>query len=495
MVNPLKKNILLLLTDQHRLDSLGAYGNTICKTPHIDSLARSGIRFDNAFTPTAICTPARASLLTGMWPHKHRLLANFERNVGYMTELDKNLKLFSHYLSRTGYRCGNIGKWHVGVNNGPDQYCFEGLHYPGWAPPIDHPDYLDYLKQNGLPLFKVTDEIRGTFPNGEPGNVLSGIYKGPEEGTFTYFLGKRTIGMLKDYAGEFNRDGKPFFLMCNFFGPHLPYYLPLEYADLYDPSEISLPSGADETFKNKPRVQMNYYAHWAFDSFTKKQWQKLIAMYWGYVTMIDMQIGRILEALENLGLSQNTVVFFSADHGAFVGNHKLSDKGPAMYDDIYRIPLIVRWPEHTRPGEKCDKFVNLIDLAPTFLDIAGIPLPDQFDGRSIVPLLEGHEVPDWAEEVYAEFHGHHFPYPQRMIRTDDYKIIINPADINELYDLKRDPHELKNVIDDKNYNNIKNKLTGRLYRHLQETEDNFYHWMTSACKTGVAVEDASLSSY
>ncbi|MGQ9628987.1 MAG: sulfatase-like hydrolase/transferase [bacterium] len=490
-----KPNILLILTDQHRLDSLGAYGNPICRTPNIDSLAREGVRFDFAFTPTAICTPARASLITGLWPHNHRLLANFERNVGYMTELDESLIPFSRYLRGAGYRCGHVGKWHVGVERGPEFYGFEGPHYPGWAPPIEHPDYLAYLRERGLPRFKVRDEIRGVFPNGQPSNVLGGIYEGPPEGTFEYFLAERTIQRLEEYARDFRESGRPFFLGCNFFGPHLPYYIPEEYANMYAPSLISLPPSVAETFERKPIVQKHYSAHWAFDSFSEEEWRKIIAMNWGYITLIDEQVGRILSALDKLGLAGDTAVFFGADHGAFVGGHRMSDKGPAMYDDIYRIPLISRWPGHFPPGVVRDEFVSLMDLTPTFLELAGVPIPENFDGRSIVPLLEGRNVPDWRCEIFAEFHGHHFPYPQRMIRTWEYKLVVNPPDVNELYDLKNDPFELRNLIGEEDYRGVESDLMRRLYRHLQKTRDNFYHWMTTMFDVGAAVEDASLSSF
>lgn len=487
-----RPNILFLFTDQQRRDSLGCYGNRVCRTPNVDALADEGVRFDHAYTPTAICTPARASLLTGVMPHKHKLLANFERNVGYNTELGDDAIPFSRYLRDAGYEVETEGKWHIGVVRGPEYYGFKGSHFPGWADPIDHEEYVAYLDQRGLPRFRVRDEVRGVFPNGQPSNVIAGVYDGPPEGTFTYFLAERTIERLRRHAESGNK--RPFFLACQWFGPHLPYFLPKEYLDMYDPNDVELPVSMGETFENKPRVQRHYSAHWAFDSFAPDQWRKIIAMYWGYVTFIDEQVGRILKALQELGLAENTAVFFSSDHGAFVGSHRMQDKGPAMYDDIYRIPLVAKMPGGAR-GIVDDHFVSLIDLTATFVDLAGVEVPEHFDGRSLLPLLRGEKVDDWRNYIVAEFHGHHFPYPQRMIRTDRYKLIVNPPDVNELYDLQNDPHELVNQIDNPEYRSVRDNLYALLYRELKSAGDNFYHWMSSMFPVGEDVGDASLSPF
>lgn len=484
-------NLLFFCTDQHRADTLGCYGAPLCQTPHLDHLAQNGVRFLWAYTPSAICTPARASLLTGLWPHHHLLLANAERNVGYRTELDPHLLPFSHYLRRQGYRVGHVGKWHVGEEKGPQDFGFEGPHYPGWYDPLDHPDYQAYLQERGLPPFRVRDVIRGTFPNGEPGIPLAGIYEGPVEGTWSYFLAERTRERLRAYAQERRETGRPFFLACHFFGPHLPYFLPQEVAERYNPAEVVLPKNRCETFQGKPRVQQNYCAHWAWDTLSEEQQRRLIAMSWGYVTMIDEQIGRVLAELEALGLEEETAVFFAADHGEFTGSHRLNDKGPAMYEEIYRIPLIARLPGGAR-GAVCHEFVSLLDLPPTFVELAGAPVPPHFDGCSLVPFLQGRPAPDWRQEIFAEFHGHHFPYPQRMIRTRRYKLVINPPDVNELYDLESDPDELVNRIGDPTLADVRRDLMRRLYLHLKASGDNFYHWMTTTCEVGASSAGADL---
>lgn len=468
-----KKNMILFFTDQQRQDTLGVYGNQQSKTENEDQLAAEGCTFNQAYTPTAICTPARASLITGLMPHKHSLLANFERNVGYPTELDPELKPFSENLKEAGYRVANIGKWHVSPESGPEKYGFEGSHYPGWKAPTDHPEYLKYLKENELPEWEVENKIVGQTPGGRE-FVVGGIYQGPVEGTFPYFLAEKVIEKIENC-----QDSKDnFFISCNFFGPHLPYLIPAEYANMYDPAEIELTETMKEEFKAKPEVEKHYSKYWGFDSFDEASWRKIIAMYWGFTTLIDEQIGRVVEALKEKGLYQETVLFFTADHGGFVGSHKMQDKGPAMYDDIYQIPLIISSPEAEKNIET-DQFVSLIDLTATFLEIAGAEVPSEYDGRSLLPLLRGENPADWRQQIFAEFHGHQFPYPQRMIRTKDYKLVVNPPDTDVFYDLKNDPNEMKNEINNPEYEEIRKELYQRLFDYLKENGDNFYHWMAA----------------
>jgi arylsulfatase A-like enzyme len=267
---------------------------------------------------------------------------------------------------------------------------------------------------------------------------------------------------------------------------------------MYDPADVPLPASMAETFEGKPVVQRHYSAHWAFDSFDEATWRRLIAAKWAYGTLLDEQLGRVLAELDHLGLADSTLVVFTCDHGAFTGAHRLQDKGPAMYDDIYRIHLLARLPAALGGvrGRREGRFVSLVDLPATWLDTAGVPVPATFDGRSLLPLLRGQSPGEWRRDVLCEFHGHHFPYPQRMLRTERYKLVINPPDVNELYDLQADSHELTNRIDDPAYAAVRRDLMGRLYRQLRERGDNFYHWMTTMFEVEVAAdEDASLSGF
>ncbi|MEU8354100.1 sulfatase/phosphatase domain-containing protein, partial [Streptomyces sp. NPDC048845] len=260
----------------------------------------------------------------------------------------------------------------------------------------------------------------------------------------------------------------------------------------YDPDLVELPASIAETFEGKPPVQRNYSRHWTFDTIPIEVTRKLIAVYWGYVTLIDEQIGRILDKLDELGLSDDTSVFFTADHGEFTGAHRLHDKGPAMYEDIYRIPGIVRIPG-SAPQVR-NELVSLTDCTATILDLAGCDTAPAVDSRSLVPLVRG-EHPDWPTDLVAEFHGHHFPYPQRMIRDDRHKLVVNPESVNELYDLAEDPHELHNRYPHPEYAPVRGRLMRRLYDLLRERGDNFYHWMTPMYDIGACDYDPSLSAF
>jgi arylsulfatase A-like enzyme len=188
-------------------------------------------------------------------------------------------------------------------------------------------------------------------------------------------------------------------------------------------------------------------------------------------------------------------MFFTPDHGEFTGSHRLNDKGPAMYDDIYRIPFIARIPGLPQ-GQKCDEYVSLIDIPATVLDIAGLDTSKVEDGHSLIPLAAGKKVDDWRGNIVCEFHGHHFPLQQRMIRTDDYKLIVSHESINELYDLKQDPWELNNVYKAPAYDDVRRKLALELYTQLNERGDTtFAKWMAAMTDFDVALTSTAKSDW
>ena len=481
-------NMLMLMTDQHRKDTLGCYGNTICQTPTLDQLAAEGTRFDNWFTPTAICTPARASLFTGWAPFRHKLLANHERNVGYLEDLPEDQWMLPQALRESGYNCGLVGKWHAGTERTAADCGFEAEDYPGWHNAVDHPDYLAYLEEHGYPPYEITDRYRGTFPNGETGNLLAARLQQPVEATFEHYLADRTIEMLERYAAD--PEGKPFFVVSSYSGPHLPYVIPDEFFDMYDPADVELPASIAEDFSDKPSVQKNYSAHWAFDTMTEQQSRKLIAVYWGYVTMLDREFKRILDAVDRLGLADTTAIAMSSDHGEFTGAHRLHDKGPAMYDDIYRTCGMIKIPGQA--PQVRDEFVSLLDLTATFCELGGIDASPAVDSRSLVGLVKG-ETPEWDKYFLGEFHGHHFPVAQRMLRGERYKLVVNPESRNEFYDLVADPNELNNRYDDVLLFDVRDDMLRELYTRLRERGDNFYHWMTSMYQIGDLDYDPTMS--
>jgi arylsulfatase A-like enzyme len=198
-----------------------------------------------------------------------------------------------------------------------------------------------------------------------------------------------------------------------------------------------------------------------------------------------------MDAMQRLGLVDDTAVFFTCDHGEFTGSHRLHDKGPAMYEDIYHTPGIIRIPG-APAGQVRDEFVSLLDCTATILELGGLNPENAVDSRSLVPLVRGDKV-EWSDDIVCEFHGHHFPYSQRMLRTDRYKLVINPESVNELYDLHRDPDELLNLYALPDMHEIRREMTGRLYGILRARGDKFFHWMTTMYDVGPVEYDPTLS--
>ncbi|MFB6218224.1 MAG: sulfatase-like hydrolase/transferase [Halobacteriaceae archaeon] len=447
------ENVLFVMTDQQRVDSLGCYGNDTVETPNVDGIAERGARFDRAYTPAAICGPARAALVSGVRPHRNGVLRNVEESEG--PPLSERFPCYPQLLGDAGWNAGLAGKWHVGEH--PREFGLDGAHYPGWHQTLDHPDYNAYLDERGLPRFD-GDALEDVFP-GEGERYQEGATDPrPVEASFPYFVAERAIEQLEAYA----EDDSPFYESVHFFGPHNPYYLPREYRHMYDPDDVELPESAvKETFQGKPAAHLAQRHFSNLESLAVADWRRYIATYWGFVSLIDDQLGRLVGALDELGVREETAVVFTSDHGAFLTAHKLHDKGPAMYEDIYNVPLVA---EGLGVGGAREEFVSLLDLPPTVLDWAGADVPDTYDGRSLLELPG-----EWREDITAEFHGHFFPIEQRMLRTDRYKLVYNERDRWELYDLAEDPHELENRIDDPAYGEV----AARMYLRLEDRLDEF----------------------
>ncbi|QSX00359.1 sulfatase-like hydrolase/transferase [Haloterrigena alkaliphila] len=495
-----RPNVLFVLTDQERYDCSAPDGPPV-ETPAMDRLSSDGMRFSRAFTPISICTSARASLMTGRFPHGHGMLNNSHEADAIRPNLPPELPTFSEALAESGYECSYTGKWHVGRDQTPEDF---GFAYLGGSD--KHHDDIDeafreYRAERGVPLGEV-DLEEELYTGDDPRDTSSGTFVAAKtpvdvEETRAWFLAERTIDAIEAHAGDESgasegADGDaPFFHRADFYGPHHPYVVPEPYASMYDPDEIEPPESYAETYEGKPQVHENYYRYRGADGFDWEHWAEATAKYWGFVSLIDDQLERILEALENHNVADETAVVHASDHGDFVGNHRQFNKGPLMYDDTYRIPLQVRWPEVVDPGSTCEAPVHLHDLAATFLEIGGVDVPESFDARSLVPLLEAggdaDAVPEgWPDSTFAQYHGDEFGlYTQRMVRTDRYKYVYNGPDIDELYDLEADPAELQNLIHHPDYADVREELRERLIGWMRETDDPNQGWVPDV------LEDAS----
>ncbi|RQG94478.1 sulfatase-like hydrolase/transferase [Natrarchaeobius chitinivorans] len=483
-----RPHVLLALTDQERYDC-SAPGSPV-ETPTMDRLSSEGVRFEYAFTPISICSSARASLLTGRFPHGHGMLNNCHEDDAIQANLPPDLPTFSEALAAAGYDLTYTGKWHAGRDATPEEF---GFSYLGGSD-VHHDDideaFREYRRERGTPVGDVDleDEIyTGEKPrDGEDGTFVAATTPIDVEETRAWFLAERTIEALEAHAtdgGTFDDvDGDgPFFHRTDFYGPHHPYVVPEPYASMYDPDEIEPPESYAETFDGKPRVHENYLHYRGVEDYDWELWAEAIAKYWGFVTLIDDQLERILAALEEYGLAEETVVVHASDHGDFAGSHRQFNKGPLMYDDTYRIPMQIRWPGVAEPGSVCEQPVHLHDLAATFLEIGDLEVPETFDSRSLVSLLESGETDgnqDWPDSVFAQYHGDEFGlYSQRMVRTERYKYVYNGPDVDELYDLEADPAELQNLIDHPDYAGVRREMRDRLVDWMDETNDPNRGWV------------------
>jgi arylsulfatase A-like enzyme len=456
-------SVLLLLTDQERYDLTTP--DSIVETPEIDRLCEEGMTFSSAYTPISICSSARASLLTGLYPHNHGMLNNSHETDAIQPNLPETLATFGELLSEAGYTNTYVGKWHVGRDQGPEEFGFE---YRGGADRHHDADlagdFEEYREELGV---DVTEEDLEDRIETTTGTLVAATDPVSVEATRPYYMAERAIEQLREGIEE------PFFLRVDLYGPHHPYVVPEPYASMYDPTDIEPPDSYRETFCGKPEAHEQYLDYRGVREFDWETWREATAKYWGFMTLIDKQIGRILDAAEKI---ENLCTIHTSDHGDFVGGHRQFNKGPLMYEDTYRIPLQIRWPEVVEAGATCEEFVSLHDLMPTFLDLAGVEIPD-VDGRSIRPLLDGENPKNWPDSHFAQYHGDEFGlYSQRMLRTERHKYVHNGPDRNELYDLDEDPHELGNLIDHPAYEDVRADLETRLVERMHETNDPIAPW-------------------
>lgn len=467
-------NILFIFTDQHRLSAVGAYGETPCKTPNIDKLAKEGILFKNTYTTCPVCSPARASIMTGKFPHSHGISTNINQLGCSIHSLEDNPELLSRKLEKANYSLGYSGKWHLGSKQKttpfgtiskpslPVTVGFEGQNFPDHGGGgFGYPEYKQYLKENGFE-HKVKDWAEKTkliWPAGE--------LEGPEESTVPYFLTENTINMIDD----FSKRKKPFFIWHNFWGPHGPFYTTKKYLDMY--RDVDIPEWPNYTWPASSIPGLHHAKiHPEQENLKWDDWAMMIRYYYAFTTMLDDQIGRMIEHLKNKGLMENTVIIFSSDHGQTLGSHGgLVDKGWHHFEETHRIPLIMRFPESNK-GYTVEELVSLVDIYPTIVDIADSnqECPES-QGKSLLPLIE--KKGEWKRDcVVTEFNGlAHSLTTQRTLRQGNWKYAYNNCADSELYDLENDPYEMHNLINKESCKEIIMELEKCLINWMKETKD------------------------
>jgi arylsulfatase A-like enzyme len=465
-----RPNILFIFSDDHAYQSISAYGGGLNQTPNIDRIGREGVRFDRCYVTNSLCGPSRAVVLTG----KHSHLNGFMRNGN---RFNGSQQTFPKLLQKAGYQTAVVGKWHL--RSEPTGF-----------------DYWNILIG------------QGSYYN--PPMIENGKRQ-KNVGYTTDLITDKALAWLKRGRDQ----DKPFVLMCQHKAPHRNWQPAPRYLHKYDDVTIPEPATLFDDYSGRgapahtqdmtiaktlnandlklkaprnltPEQRKAWDAAYAPKNkkfreanpqgkdLVRWKYQRYMKDYLRCVAAVDDGVGRLLDYLDEAGLADNTIVVYSSDQGFYLGEHGWFDKR-WMYEESLRTPLLVRWPGHVAPGSvNAEDIVSNLDFAETFLDIAGVEVPDDMQGRSLVPVLEGHTPDDWRETFY--YHYYEYPGAHSVRRhygvTDGrYKLIhFYEPDVNEweLYDLKKDPHEMRSVYGDPAYAEVQQRMRQELRRLREE---------------------------
>ncbi|NGP45550.1 sulfatase-like hydrolase/transferase [Bacillaceae bacterium SIJ1] len=479
-----KPNVLLITSDQQHWNTIGAFNEEI-STPHLDRLVREGTTFTRAYCPNPTCTPTRASIITGAYPSQHGAYS-----LG--TKLLEDRHTVGEDFLDADYRTALIGKAHFQPLASTEEYPsveayptlqdfdfwkqyddtfygFEhvelarnhtneahvGQHYALWMEKKGCHNWRDYF----LP------------PTGTMDRSEKYHWAIPEKYHYNTWIAERTNSMLAEYK----ENDENFFLWASFFDPHPPYLVPEPWDTMYDPDDLTVPKAIpNEHEHNPPHFKMTQEENPDFSDYRETQFGNIgyhshahisdeeagenMAVYYGMISMMDKYIGKILDQLDHLGLADNTIVVFTTDHGHFFGQHGLHDKGGFHYEDLIKLPFIVRYPGHVPAGQSSASMQSLVDLAPTFLRFAGLDIPRTMTGvdQSEVWLGQQEEARD---HIICEFRKQPTKVHQKTFVDKRYKLTVYyNQKYGELFDLENDPNELNNLWDDANYLTLKSEL-------------------------------------
>jgi len=453
-----KPNILFLMTDQHRADCLGCDGNPVIKTPSLDRIAREGVRFTHAYSSTPTCTPARAAILTGLSPWRHGMLAYGQVAERYDFELPRA-------MNAAGYYTFAIGKLHYHPQR--NYHGFQGALIDESGRAEDEgfeSDYRKWFKQKAPDL---DPDATGIGFN----EYRSAAYKLPEELHPTHWTGETAVEFIRNY----DRD-QPFFLKVSFARPHSPYDPPRRFWDMYKEADMPAASvgkwAARWASVDKPSDPNKWHG-----DLGPEQVRKSKHGYYGSVSFIDEQVGRIIAALESRGELENTLIVFTSDHGDMLGDHNLWRKSYA-YEGSARVSMLIRWPKSMGAqgmrGKRMEQVVELRDLLPTFLDAAGAPIPPELDGDSMLKLVRG-ETANWRPYIDLE-HGACYSAENSWNALTDgrAKYVYHAFDGHEqLFDLASDPGELNDLAADPARGEELKLWRDRMVKHLSERGERF----------------------
>jgi len=437
-----KPNVLLIMTDQHRKDAIGAYGNPVIRTPNLDALATGGVRFEDCYVQNAVCMPSRACIFTGRYPMAHRVRSNG-------VPLPEGETTLAHIFARNGYRTGGAGKFHFIP------------HYPYRSPlPMmeTHPEPYYGFQEFHLGEDGRSGEHWVWIQQNHPEYHKKPDHQIPLELHNSYWSASHTIDFIRKCA----QRNEPFFAFCSFVDPHHSYNPPSPYREMYKEQDMPEPVCKSGELDDKPPLK----ARAKRSEGVSKSVAYNRTRYYGEVTFIDDAIGRILKTLDELKIRDDTLIVFISDHGDMLGDHGLYFKALA-YPQSANVPLIFNWPGHLRAGKVVDGIVQEIDVLPTITELAGIENPPGVQGRSQALILTTDSNDTGYEYAYIEHPGSDY-----SLRSLKWRFSYYPGkDFGELYDLEKDPHEFNNLWKDGKMENLKTKLTSKLLDRIVQTRD------------------------
>lgn len=463
-----KPNILVIFSDDHAKQALSCYGNTDIQTPALDRIAEEGMRFEHALTPNSFCTPARAAALTGKYSHRNGVTHLNQR-------FDGSQQTFPKLLQKAGYETTLFGKWHLlSRPTGFDYFCVQKMQGKPWNPNVfePHHTWIDWS-----PKTKKEALQGGRIIKGYNNDVIT----------------TEALNWLKE-----KRDTtQPFCLLLHPKPPHEPYVPPTEYEDFLKDVTIPEPSTLLDDYKGRTPEAIadimrnnRIILHPSLkgvrkeiekenpsisrDELTREMYQHYIKGYYRLVKSVDDNVGRVLQYLDESGLSENTLVIYTSDQGFSLGEHGFYNK-QWMYENPLHQPLLVRFPGKIKPGQVHQSMVNHIDLAPTLLDYAGLPIPEDIQGHSLKGILED-EKDRVRDESYYHFYQHGTTLPEMIgIRTDTHKLIHYPGMKGkyqwEMFDLFNDPDEMNNLYHQPKHRKLRENMSEQLRNLIREVGD------------------------
>lgn len=438
-------NIVFITTDQQNCNTLGCYGGQKIQTPHLDRFAAQGTVLENAFVTCPLCVPSRGSMLLGRYPHVSGVMLNDD---GREIAEHRDIRGLSDVLHGNGYDCAYLGKWHLGHEDEPQH----GFH-AGWRTFLRE-SYEDWLAETGQFAFpaQMTEHRRHYVPFALAHDT---------------YVADQSIQFLQAHR----QSPRPFALWCALRAPHDPYVGPM--TDFYRAEDMVLPENGGDDLRNKPACHRENwsqrYKRTVEHIGCPEDFKPVIARYQGLARFVDANVGRVLEAIDQLGLGEETIVIFHADHGDMMGGHGLIGKGPYMYEETNRVPFIIRYPSVIQAGRRMKGLFSLVDIAPTVLELAGISHQEPFDGISAATAMREAAAHN-RSAVFAETFE---ILDQRCVifsvRTERWKYNFYCGDKDELYDMQCDPMELHNLAEDEGHVPVVKALQEKLGAWLEET--------------------------